>query len=128
MSSRPEENRTIFPRSAPPIRVEDSEKPVYIISYPQENLFNQPNLPGMNRKTANSAFLTSLPVLMGYSTMGAAFGILLSQAGYGPAWALLMSVTIFSGSRISADPSRASQERASSDPRCGTARNTTRRT
>ena len=52
----------------------------------------------MDRKTAKSAFITSLPVLMGYSTMGAAFGILLSQAGYGPAWALLMSVTIFSGS------------------------------
>ena len=52
----------------------------------------------MDRKTAKSAFITSLPVLMGYSTMGAAFGILLGQSGFGPAWALLMSVTIFSGS------------------------------
>ena len=42
--------------------------------------------------------MVSLPVLMGYTTMGAAFGILLNQIGYGPWWALFMCVTILSGS------------------------------
>ena len=35
---------------------------------------------------------------MGYTTMGAAFGILLNRIGYGPWWALFMCVTILSGS------------------------------
>ncbi len=52
----------------------------------------------MKKSVIRAAFVTSLPVLMGYSTMGMAFGILLADAGYGVWWALLMSVTMLSGS------------------------------
>ncbi len=52
----------------------------------------------MTSKGVKAAFVVSLPVLMGYTAMGAAFGILLNKAGFSPWWALLMSVTILSGS------------------------------
>ena len=53
---------------------------------------------GMTAQAWRAAFVVSLPVLMGYTTMGAAFGILLNRIGYGPWWALFMCVTILSGS------------------------------
>ena len=40
----------------------------------------------------------TLPVLCGYLFLGTAFGATLAQAGYGPAWALLMSTLIYAGS------------------------------
>lgn len=49
-------------------------------------------------KTLKAAFLTSLPVLMGYLAMGAAFGILLNRLGLSPWWAFAMCLTILSGS------------------------------
>ncbi len=46
---------------------------------------------------ALAAFRYSIPVLLGYSAIGMAFGLLLVNAGY-PAWlALLMSVVIYAG-------------------------------
>lgn len=45
-----------------------------------------------------SAAVKTLPVMAGYMSLGAAFGILLFDAGYGPLWALFMSVFIFAGS------------------------------
>ena len=39
---------------------------------------------GMTAQAWRAAFVVSLPVLMGYTTMGAAFGILLNRIGYGP--------------------------------------------
>lgn len=44
------------------------------------------------------AFRRSLPVLCGYLFLGVAFGLLLQQAGYGPGWALLISLTVYAGS------------------------------
>ena len=40
------------------------------------------------------AFLKSLPVMAGYVVLGMGFGILLRAAGYGPLWALAMSLLI----------------------------------
>ena len=40
------------------------------------------------------AFFRSLPVMAGYMILGAGFGILLRNAGYGVIWALLMSLFI----------------------------------
>ena len=44
------------------------------------------------------ALRLSLPVLAGYIVLGIAFGATLAQAGYGPAWALLISTTVYAGS------------------------------
>ena len=40
----------------------------------------------------------TLPVMCGYLFLGTAFGATLAQAGYGPAWALMMSTLIYAGS------------------------------
>ncbi len=45
-----------------------------------------------------AAFPYTVPVLVGYVFLGIAFGVLLSQSGYSPAWALGMSCFIFAGS------------------------------
>ncbi len=52
----------------------------------------------MTKATLRSAFYDTIPVLTGYLFLGMGFGILLSQAGYGPGWALLMSLTMYAGS------------------------------
>ena len=44
------------------------------------------------------AFRTSVPVMAGYIVLGFGFGVLLSDAGYGVAWALAMSLLIYAGS------------------------------
>lgn len=43
-------------------------------------------------------FPRTVPVLAGYISLGIAFGILLSNAGYGVLWALSMSVFVYAGS------------------------------
>lgn len=45
-----------------------------------------------------SAFRDTIPVLTGYLFLGTGFGILLSEAGYGPGWSFLMSLCIYAGS------------------------------
>ena len=52
----------------------------------------------MKRSLLKTVFLDTVPVLTGYLFLGAGFGILLSEAGYGPGWALLMSICVFAGS------------------------------
>ena len=52
----------------------------------------------MNLKSLKKAFPYTIPVLFGYLFLGSAFGILLSSKGYGPVWALIMSVTMYAGS------------------------------
>lgn len=49
-------------------------------------------------KIITDAFIASLPVMAGYLVLGMGFGILLEDKGYNALWALLMSVTMFSGS------------------------------
>ena len=61
------------------------------------------NLPQESVKTVNHslvkiAFVKSLPVMAGYIVLGIGFGILLNEAGFGPLWALLMSLLVFAGS------------------------------
>ncbi|MGN0997021.1 MAG: AzlC family ABC transporter permease [Candidatus Ventricola sp.] len=51
----------------------------------------------MNGERLRALRLT-LPVLCGYLFLGTAFGATLAQAGYGPAWALMMSTLIYAGS------------------------------
>lgn len=48
--------------------------------------------------TAKYAFTRSLPVMAGYIVLGIGFGILLESKGYGPIWALVMSLFIYAGS------------------------------
>lgn len=49
-------------------------------------------------KELNFAFKRTIPILLGYITLGIAFGILLQQAGFGWPWALLTSVFVYAGS------------------------------
>ena len=46
----------------------------------------------MKKKVIRLAFKTSIPVMAGYIVLGMGFGLLLHNAGYGPGWALFMSV------------------------------------
>ena len=45
-----------------------------------------------------AAFPHTLPVLMGFSCLGLAYGVLMSAEGYGAVWSLLMSAIAFCGS------------------------------
>ena len=49
-------------------------------------------------KALKAAFPKTIPVMTGYIFLGIAFGILLNAKGYGPGWALLMSLLIYAGS------------------------------
>lgn len=52
----------------------------------------------MKKSILKTVFLDTIPVLTGYLFLGAGFGILLSEQGYGPGWAFLMSLFIYAGS------------------------------
>ena len=52
----------------------------------------------MTRKTIRQAFYTSIPVMAAYLVLGAGFGILMRNAGYGVLWAASMSLFVFAGS------------------------------
>lgn len=52
----------------------------------------------MHRNIIMKAFKATLPILTGYLFLGAAFGLLLHEAGYGWWWCLLMSGFIYAGS------------------------------
>lgn len=51
----------------------------------------------MKKRVVYNAFCGSLPMLAGYLFMGSGFGIMLAGIGYGPLWALFMSITIYTG-------------------------------
>lgn len=44
------------------------------------------------------AFIKSIPVMCGYIFLGIAFGVVLSDAGFHPGWALFMSTSVYAGS------------------------------
>jgi len=50
------------------------------------------------KNVIKAAFIATIPVFTGYLVLGFGFGILLSTAGYGVIWALIMSVAMYSGS------------------------------
>lgn len=52
----------------------------------------------MNRKTLAAAFPHTVPVLMGYLSIGIVFGWMMSAAGFVPLWSAAMSVAIYAGS------------------------------
>lgn len=52
----------------------------------------------MRKKAIQTAFLDTVPVMTGYVFLGFGFGILLQQNGYGPLWAVAMSLFIYAGS------------------------------
>ena len=52
----------------------------------------------MNRKSLAAAFPHTVPVLMGYLSIGIVFGWMLSAAGFHPIWSAIMSVSIYAGS------------------------------
>ncbi len=52
----------------------------------------------MQKSSLRAVFLDTVPVLTGYLFLGTGFGILLSEAGYGVGWSLVMSVCVFAGS------------------------------
>ena len=52
----------------------------------------------MSRKTIKQAFYSSVPVMAAYLVLGAGFGILMRNAGYGVIWAASMSLFMFAGS------------------------------
>ena len=52
----------------------------------------------MNKNALRTAFLDTVPVMTGYVFLGFGFGILMVQSGYGPLWALAMSLFIYAGS------------------------------
>ena len=52
----------------------------------------------MKKQALAIAFRDTIPVLTGYLFLGAGFGILLSESGYGVGWAFFMSLFMFAGS------------------------------
>jgi 4-azaleucine resistance transporter AzlC len=52
----------------------------------------------MKKEIVKQAFIKTIPVMAGYLVLGIGFGVLLAKIGYGPLYAILMSVTIYAGS------------------------------
>ena len=52
----------------------------------------------MTRSAVSAAFPHTIPVFMGYLSIGFAFGIMLQAIGYNPLWAVFMSLIIYAGS------------------------------
>ena len=52
----------------------------------------------MYRRAFRAAFPATVPVLMGYLSIGIAFGLMLQAIGYNFIWAFFMSLTIYAGS------------------------------
>lgn len=56
----------------------------------------------MNRKALSSAFAaafpSTIPVMLGFLTLGVAFGLLMDAAGYGVLWSFFMSLAVYAGS------------------------------
>ncbi len=52
----------------------------------------------MNRKSLAAAFPHTVPVLMGYLSIGIVFGWMLSAANFHPIWSAIMSLTMYAGS------------------------------
>ena len=52
----------------------------------------------MKKEIVKQAFIKTIPVMAGYLVLGVGFGVLLAKIGYGPLYAILMSVTIYAGS------------------------------
>ena len=49
------------------------------------------------KKVIKIAFTVTIPVMLGYLSVGIAFGLLFQKSGYNFLWAALMSLTVYSG-------------------------------
>ena len=52
----------------------------------------------MSKTTTRIAFRDTIPVMTGYLFLGFGFGIIMQQNGFGPIWAIAMSLFIYAGS------------------------------
>ena len=52
----------------------------------------------MNKQIIQQAFWKTVPVFAGYIVLGAGFGILMNNAGFGAVWTAAMSAFIYAGS------------------------------
>ena len=52
----------------------------------------------MNKQIIQQAFWKTVPVFAGYIVLGAGFGILMNNAGFGAVWTAAMSTFIYAGS------------------------------
>ncbi|MEZ0537749.1 AzlC family ABC transporter permease [Caldicellulosiruptoraceae bacterium PP1] len=50
------------------------------------------------KKVIKAAFPVTIPVMLGYISVGIAFGLLFEKSGYNFLWAILMSLTVYAGS------------------------------
>lgn len=50
------------------------------------------------KKVIKAAFPVTIPVMLGYISVGTAFGLLFEKSGYSFWWAILMSITVYAGS------------------------------
>ena len=51
----------------------------------------------MSKKLLKTVFIRTIPIMTGYVVLGIGFGVLLQKAGYSWIWALLMGLTMYSG-------------------------------
>ncbi len=49
------------------------------------------------KNVLKSAFIQTIPVMLGYGFVGIAYGLLLQRAGYNFLWAILISVSVYAG-------------------------------
>ncbi|MDP4153060.1 MAG: AzlC family ABC transporter permease [Bacillota bacterium] len=52
----------------------------------------------MVRRAFSAAFVTTIPVMLGYLSIGIAFGLMIQSIGYDFLWAAMMSIVIYAGS------------------------------
>lgn len=52
---------------------------------------------GMSKGLIKTVFIRTLPIMTGYVFLGIGFGVLLQKAGYGWVWALVMAISMYSG-------------------------------
>jgi 4-azaleucine resistance transporter AzlC len=50
------------------------------------------------KKTFKAAFPVTIPVMLGYGSVGIAFGLLFQKSGYSFFWAIMMSIVVYAGS------------------------------
>ena len=51
----------------------------------------------MSKKLLKTVFIRTIPIMTGYVVLGIGFGVLLQKAGYSWVWALIMGLTMYSG-------------------------------
>lgn len=52
----------------------------------------------MDKKVLKYAFVQTIPIMLGFLFIGIAFGLVMTESGYGFIWAIAMPVIIYSGS------------------------------